>query len=570
MPESQRLRARARARAIELESRISQTQRFHRYRFACHEYIQTILGGHIWPGIDGHDGLMEICQAINLVMRQLDERARLDAGQITAEEARLTRPGQVIKNHIRVEGCHSSGKTWLFGGGIANWFFDSWGPCIVETFAPSAEAVNDLLWKELRAARNAAGLAPRPQDVPRLKAAEKWFARGRSTNDAGGQGRERIQGQHADRMLFIYDEAEGIPEFVWKATDTMQAGGMVLIVSMANPRTKSSTFHRMRSRPNVWNFRLSGLYHPNVYYGRTIIPGGAISREWVNHKIREHCRRVDRHDPDLDTFEAPWDPGKIYQPDADFRYQVLAVPPSDGGGDVFVPAGRYEAAVARGHRVQELGVEAVLGKVPEDALTRATAGIDPARYGDDPATLYCCWAECLWRQASWDRSDSIPIVNAVVALGRDLAQRGVTVFHVRVDAGGGYGSGIVDILRRHQEVIDLFEEFEVLEINNEGTSDLTSDDAERFKDVGAMLYATAGERLLRVAVLDPPERLEVDLTERRWLSALARGRWVKRLQSKDDVRKHRWSPNDGDGAVLALAPIEVLQPKKIQATPIAF
>ena len=40
------------------------------------------------------------------------------------------------------------------------------------------------------------------------------FAKGRATNNAGGAGAERVQGQHGKYLMFVFDEAEGIADYV--------------------------------------------------------------------------------------------------------------------------------------------------------------------------------------------------------------------------------------------------------------------------------------------------------------------------------------------------------------------
>ena len=39
--------------------------------------------------------------------------------------------------------------------------------------------------------------------------------RGRTTNDSGGKGAERSQGQHNTYQAVLFDEAEGIPDFFY-------------------------------------------------------------------------------------------------------------------------------------------------------------------------------------------------------------------------------------------------------------------------------------------------------------------------------------------------------------------
>ena len=145
------------------------------------------------------------------------------------------------------------------------------------------------------------------------------------------------------------------------------------------------------------------------------------------------------------------------------------------------------------------------------------------------------------------------------------------VFHVRIDSGGGWGTTAVDLLSHDVELADLFEEFVVVEVNSEGR-DLPGDLETKWLDWGTACYAVAAEVLKVVAVVDPPPYLEEDLTEREVVGCVVGNRFLKRLEPKDTFKKRKSgrSPNDGDGAALALPPISVLQPKEVVAAPVSF
>lgn len=549
----------------EVQAREEAARAARDWRFDLEGWLTEKLGAHIWAGIDGHHGLLDIVQATQEAVNKLWEREQYESGRAQAEDLRWYTPGEFIQWFIRIDGCHSSGKTWLLSR-IAVWFFDEWGPCIVKTYAPSADSVNKLLWNEIRATCDHPDIHHTPQATAYMGTEDpKWYAQGTATSNAKGTGRERIQGAHADRMMFVFDEAEGIEEFVWKACDTMMAGGFVIAFAMANPRTRTSTYYKRRTAPEVLNLRLNGLYHPNVYHGRLIVPGGAITRDWVLKKLREECERVNHPDPDRDSFELPWARGEHWIPSADFLYQVLALAPANVALDTFVPVGRFEAAVAR-------GVRAKAGELPPGFDGQvATLGLDPARFGSDEGTLYVFWQGVLWREAVWGYSSSGHLITACVDVARKLAAQGVRRYHLRVDAGGGYGSGVVDLLPMLDDVRGLFDVFEIIEVNAEGV-DLPSGASDHFKNWATAGLAAAAEVLKVAAVVDPPPKLMRDLTERRVDGVLARGRWLKVLESKDHCKK-RWggdSPNDGDGATLALIPVDMLRRREIRAEPILF
>jgi hypothetical protein len=121
---------------------------------------------------------------------------------------------------------------------------------------------------------------------------------------------------------------------------------------------------------------------------------------------------------------------------------------------------------------------------------------------------------------------------------------------VRVDAGGGFGGSVTDLLNHDADLGDWFEDFEVQEVH----FNAAPQDEESYDDLVTEMYADAGESLLGLAIEDAPEQLEADLTERTYRWVNRRGRAVKKLTDKEQFRRERGrSPDDGDGFVLAVA-----------------
>lgn len=520
-----------------------------RYRLAPHAYIVEQLGWTPWAGDDAHPGQAEITTAYARALRQQLERQAYEAG--TAAEADLVdwRPGERVMNTIRVEAGHTVGKTTL-AAGLVSHFFDTFTPSIVYCFAPGHDQINDLLFKEIRKQRAGKGLPGRVLATPEIKLAGDHFVKGRATNDSHGTGTERVQGQHGPHLMFVIDEAEGVPGFVYDAIASMSSGGLVVVLMFANPRTRTSEFHRQAASATTANFRMSCVYHPNVLAGRELVPG-AVRRDYVesmidNGRVR-HCEVVSVHEPDNHTFELPWRPGVIYRPDAEFMFRVLGIAPANVADNTFVPVGRFEAAKAREPAEHE----------PEIARL----GVDAARYGKDSGTLYARWNGRVWREAQFPQQDTGVYYRAVRTLALELKAQGVTSLHVRVDGGGGFGGGVVDRLNEDAALAEQFEDFRVLEVHFGGSPY----DAEASFDLATEMYDHTAEVLRWVALVDPPAALEADLCERTFKWAKARVDDVRvdvrKLTPKDDFKRtHKRSPDDGDGCALACAPDYLFQP----------
>lgn len=524
---------------------------YARYRFDPIGYIQDKLGWHPWAGDPNHPGQVEVLQAYTLALRQLHERAAYEQGELTKDQLRLWRPGQTIRNRIRIEAGHTVGKTKI-AAGIVSHFFDTCAPSIIYSFAPSYEQINDLLWKEIRVDRRKNNLPGRVLETPELKYTENHFAKGRATNNAGGRGTERIQGQHGRYLMFVLDEAEGVADFVYDAVESMASGGIAMVLMLANPRTRVSKFYKQRGRDDVANFRISCLWHPNVLADREIVPG-AVRRDYVTKMLEEHAEQVEAHDEDAHTFALPWADGVIYRPDAEFMFRVLGIPPANLAVDTLVPMGRYEAAVNREPQPAK------------GAHTRARLGVDVARWGNDLGTLYVQHDGRVWRAAQFAQQDTMAYFQRIKAECLRLHADGVVDIEVRVDGGGGFGGGVIDLLNHDAELTTMFTRFVVREVH----FNATPHDGDAYDDLVTEMYAEAAESLRGIAVIDPPDALEVDLTERKYRWVNRAGVAVKRLEPKDDFRKPTRvgrSPDDGDGCVLALAPDHIFAPAKQAGT----
>ena len=432
-------------------------------------------------------------------------------------------------------------------------------PAIIYTFAPTAVQIHDLLWKEIKSDRRGKGLPGRILDL-RLEIDDNHFAVGRATNDQGGRGTERVQGQHGEFLLFVLDEAEGIPAFVYNAVASMMGGGIGVVLMLANPRTRNSDFHKQKKFSHVKTFRLSCTHSPNVIAGREIVPG-AVKRQYVSGMAEAHCEVVSEHDHDQHTFVLPYPitikgteypPGTIFKPNPEFMFRVLGIAPKNLADDTFVPVGRYEAACNR-------APDAVSEALRESLAIRF--GVDAARYGKDFGTLYIQHQGCVWREAQFWKADTSAYAGPIKAAALKLWDEAPddakpTSLHIRIDGTGGFGSGVIDALKDDAELQDRFEDFRVFEIHFSETAS----DEEQYADIVTEMYAEAAESVKGVAILKPPEALEADLCERTFKWINREGIAVKKITPKDDFKtKHKRSPDDGDGFVLCVSPDHIFR-----------
>lgn len=153
---------------------------------------------------------------------------------------------------------------------IVSWFYDSFEECIIVTTAPTKKHIVDILWSEVRLQRSKA-IMPIPIDfigprAPEMRSSEDHYAYGLVADKA-----EAIKGRHRARMLFVFDEDEGLPQYYFDAIRTMfKPDEGHIWFSIGNPNTTSSPVYLETRKRNpdgssTWNtFRMSGLNHPNI------------------------------------------------------------------------------------------------------------------------------------------------------------------------------------------------------------------------------------------------------------------------------------------------------------------
>jgi hypothetical protein len=524
-----------------LEARSKQEGPFARYRFDPAAYIQDKLLWTPWSGTAEEPGQVEVLLAYALALRQQIERREYEAGTLPETGLTVWQPGEPIRNWIRVQAGYTVGKTKL-ASGMVNHFFDCFPPAIIYAFAPGYDQIHDLLFKEIKADRSGKGLPGRILDLA-LDRGPDHFAKGRATNNASGTGRERIQGQHGPYLMFVLDEAEGIADYVWEAVESMTSGGISIVLMLANPRTRTSRFHKAAARADVASFRIAETSHPNVVEGRDVIPG-AVRRDYVDHMINEHTTEVPDPDPDAQTLSVPWRDG-IFKPDAEFLFSVLGVAPLNIADNTVVPIGRYEAACAR-------------EQVPYRPEV-ARMGLDVALFGNDLGTLYLRHNGAVRRLEQFQQQDYFHQAIRIKQHAEALAAAGVTSLHIRVDAGGGFGRGVIDQLLYDDEFAALFHDLVFVEVY----FGVPPHDGHAYGDLITELYFEAAESLKGLAIVDAPSGLEGDLCERIYDWRNLQGITVKRLEPKDAFRKRmRRSPDDGDGFVLAVAPDHLFGPRQ--------
>lgn len=343
-------------------------------------------------------------------------------------ESLLTPPYRTL-----VPSGHDVGKTHV-GGGLVNWWFDTFSPSVVLTTAPKLESVRDLLWKEVRSQRRGRPGFPGPKSLRLDGGSPKHFAKGLTASSAAG-----FQGQHESHVLIMLDEAEGVEEPYWTSAKTMASGEGHAIVAFYNPTSQGSWAAveekavDIDGKPSWRIIRLSALDHPNITAELAGLPPPipeAVRLAKVEGWVQDWCARIEAPGAP-DDFE--WRPGSgnWYRPGPLFYCRVWGRRPPTGVDAVWSEA-VFEAAVAR-----ELPLKGQL-----------QIGCDVARFGDDFTCFHVRIGGASIAHESVNGWSTVQTANRLKQLATEHCKRvNLHAFKVPLAVDDcGVGGGVVDIL----------------------------------------------------------------------------------------------------------------------------
>lgn len=382
----------------------------------------------------------------------------------TPDQERIARAVLEPPYRVLVKSGHNIGKTFL-AAWLVNWWYDTRNPGVVISTAPDARSVSDVLWTEIRLQRQRSDLpSPFAPKAPLLRDpanAEDHWAKGYTA--ASGEG---FQGRHRERMLFVFDEAEGVDAAFWRTTESMfQPDGNCAWITILNPTTTTSQSYleEQTTGPDglpKWRiFSLSALDHPNIAAGlanREKVARGekpdplpvpaAVTLEQVEGWLNDWFEPIPAGeiDPDLD-IEFPKGSGKWYRPDPDGEARVLGRRPTAGSCAVWTER--------LWKRACETTLNPVLTDIPE-------IGCDVARYGDDKTEIHSRVGPCSLEHEEHGGWDTVRVADRLMERADQLAKwytdrrppQAVPLdpktIRIKVD-DTGVGGGVTDILRSH-------------------------------------------------------------------------------------------------------------------------
>jgi hypothetical protein len=98
---------------------------------------------------------------------------------------------------------------------------------------------------------------------------------------------EAVAGISGRNLLYLIDEASGVPDIIFEAIEGNRAGGARIVLTSNPTRTTGEFFDAFHGKAKHYKtLRLSSEETPNVRTGEIVVPGLA-TKEWIDEKREE-------------------------------------------------------------------------------------------------------------------------------------------------------------------------------------------------------------------------------------------------------------------------------------------
>ncbi len=430
---------------------------------------------------------------------------------------------EAVRDHaeVYVPSCHASGKSFT-AAHVALWFLYSHPNSIVVTTAPTGRQVKKILWQEIRRAH---GKAPVPLGGTLLKQElqidEKWYAFGFSSDEP-----TNFSGLHADWVLFIVDEATGIPPESWEAIDGVLSNEHAHLLAIGNPTDGASEFavRCAKGGPGVAVLPISAYDTPN-FTELGIIEADIASGTW-EEKVKAADSLPHKY------LVAPSWVAKVYKKygadSAMYLSRVKGKFPTTGK-DTLIPLAWIDRAVERWRDHTE--------KLRDGSATASgekVLGVDVARFGTDATVrtfregFYVAW------QRETNQEDTMQTAGRVAL---DLAEK--EGMSVNIDVIG-LGAGVYDRLKEQGKPVHAINVAEA------------ASDPEMFANLRAEGYWHLRNLFETDAIMIPPDDdLADEITQLKYKVVSSSGKI--RIEEKEEMKKRLGrSPDRADSLMLSV------------------
>lgn len=386
---------------------------------------------------------------------------------------------------------------------IVLWFLHAYPGSVVITTAPTANQVENILWRELR---SAFASARRPLLgrclTTRLDIAPDWYALGFKAADTEP---DRFQGFHASHILVVIDEAAGVAETVYQALDAVMTSENARMLLIGNPTSVSGKFYEaFHSARDLYHcITIAAHDTPNIRAGKTIRPY-LITEQWITDAITEHGE------------DSPYVQSRVH---AEFPRV---------GENSLIPLAWIETAHHR---------------EVHDLTGPLEAGLDVARMGGDRNALCIRLGPKVIAEYAWGGVDTMETVGRV----RSILENYPPMDAIKVDVIG-VGAGVADRLTELG--------YPVVPVNVAAAPT----DSEQFKNLRCELWWNLRERFREGQIAGPfSETTMGQLASIRYRYDSRHTKPV--IEEKDEMRKRGLkSPDEAEAVLLAFASLPTPPP----------
>lgn len=421
-----------------------------------------------------------------------------------------------------VRACHGVSKTFSAAEAVI-WFLNCIPNSKVITTAPTWTQMAKLLWSEINAicTRSRVRLEGECLQTEIKTDDPDHYAIGFSTDRPA-----RAEGWHAPSILFIFDEAKGIPQWLWGAVRGSMTGGLCrwLALSTTDGVQVGEQYHKIFTTENHgWNrihisahdspyvtgepfqaIDVPDLSRPDIYHFRKIEPA-KVTIQIATPKYIQECRDEWGEDSVLYLTKVK---GEIV----------------DAGADSIIKLSQVEKMFENGR------------KADFDATGEEQGGVDVARGGADDTVMY--------------RRKGLKVIDRKILSTPQLPEKAKLVYiadeverffghskmvPIKID-DTGVGGGVVDILQAKG--------YSIIPVN----FGAAACDADKYINTISEIWFEVGKFIHEIACPES-SRLKAELVNRKSKPLDKKGR--RGVESKDDYKDRGFrSPDEADGFLL--------------------
>jgi hypothetical protein len=410
-------------------------------------------------------------------------------------------------DRVAVRSGHKTGKSKGVGALAFWWAMTRVEGRVIMTSSGNRQ-VKSILWREIKTIHRRARV-PLGGKLNEDPATGLQFGDGREIIGFTTKEKEKMAGFSGQNLLFIVDEASGVPQEIFEAIDGNRAGG-AKIVLLSNPTQVSGEFYdAFHDKTDLYfPIHIRSDETPNCVEGRIVVPGLA-TLQWIEEKRVEY--------------------GPDYENDPFYQVRVLGDFPSQSERSV-IALSLVAKAIDDWEDAEEDGP--------------LELGVDVARFGDDDSVICSRRGKKALGFRAVHGMDTQQVANEVRAEVRERRKpRDGAKVRVKVDVIG-IGAGVADELKKDADI-------EVIEVNVSESGWATDNEGrQKYVKVRDQIWFATRDWLKEGGAIPNDKLLRGELVAPSY-SFDSQGR--QKVEAKDEIKKRLGrSPDRADALGMAI------------------